>query len=392
MAVFFLPVLAMLAAFGPLSIDMYLPSLPAIGRELGASAGGVQLTLSAFFVGFGIGQLLYGPLSDRYGRRPMLLIGVSVYLAASAGAALAPDIAALALARFLQALGGGAATVIARASVRDRHSGAEAARMLSTLMLIMAAAPLLAPSLGAQLLLVADWRAIFLILAGWGALALLAVVFLLPETRPPEARIRAGLGSIFVNYARLVSERRTLGCALASGGAFAGMFAYISGTPFVFMEVFGVSPRTYGLLFAVHILAIMAGAWTNRRLVGRFGTAGMMTWGTRLLLAAGLALAAVVLLLPGSLAAIVAALLCFMYALNLIAANTIVIATADKAEFAGTVIALIGAGHFALGALSGLAVGQFHDGTALPLGLTVAACGLVSFSAHRWLVRAPGAD
>ena len=282
--------------------------------------------------------------------------------------------------------------MIARASVRDRHSGAEAARMLSTLMLIMAAAPLLAPSLGAQVLLFADWRAIFLILAGWGALALLAVLFLLPETRPPEARIRAGLGSIFVNYARLVSERRTLGCALASGGAFAGMFAYISGTPFVFMEVFGVSPQTYGLLFAIHILAIMAGAWTNRRLVGRVGPAGMMTAGTRLLLAAGLALVLVVLLLPGSLAAIVAALLCFMFALNLIAANTIVIATADKAELAGTVIALIGAGHFALGTLSGLAVGQFHDGTALPLALTVAVCGLVSFSAHRWLVRAPEAD
>ena len=392
MAAFFLPVLAMLAAFGPLSIDMYLPSLPAIGREFGASAGYVQLTLSAFFVGFGIGQLLYGPLSDRYGRRPMLLFGVSVYLAASAGAAFAPDIGALTAARFFQALGGGAATVIARASVRDRHSGAEAARMLSTLMLIMGAAPLLAPSLGAQVLQFADWRAIFLLLAGWGALALLAVAFLLPETRPAELRVRSGLGSIFVNYARLVSERQTLGCALASGGAFAGMFAYISGTPFVFMEVFGLSPRTYGLLFAVHVVAIMAGAFTNRRLVGRFGPAGMMARGTRLLLAAGLTLILAVLLLPGSLAAIVAALLCFMFALNLIAANTIVIATADKPELAGTVIALIGAGHFALGTLSGLAVGQFHDGTALPLALTVAACGLVSFSAHRWLVRVSPGD
>ena len=392
MAAFFLPVLAMLAAFGPLSIDMYLPSLPAIGREFDASAGDVQFTLSAFFVGFGIGQLLYGPLSDRYGRRPMLLFGVSVYLAASVGAAFAPDIGALAAARFLQALGGGAATVIARACVRDRHSGAEAARMLSTLMLIMGAAPLLAPSLGAQILLFADWRGIFLVLAAWGVLALLAVLLLLPETRPAEARIRMGLGSIFVNYARLVTERRTFGCALASGGAFAGMFAYISGTPFVFMEVFGVSPQTYGLLFAIHIVAIMAGAFTNRRLVARFGPAGMMARGTHLLLAAGAALVLVVLLLPGSLAAIVAALMGFMFALNLIAANAIVIATADKAEIAGTVIALIGAGHFALGTLSSLAVGQFHDGTALPLALTVAACGLVSFSARHWLVQTREAD
>ncbi len=387
MAAFFLPVLAILAAFGPLSIDMYLPGLPAIGREYSASPGDVQLTLSAFFAGFGIGQLLYGPLSDRYGRRPMLLFGVSVYLAASAGAAFAPDIGALTAARFLQALGGGAATVVARACVRDRHSGAEAARMLSTLMLVMGAAPLLAPSLGAQVLHFAGWRAIFLLLAGWGALALLAVIFLLPETRPAEARSGAGLGSIFFSYTRLVSERRTLGCALASGGAFAGMFAYISGSPFVFMEAFGVSPRTYGLLFAVHVLAIMGGAWTNRRLVGRFGPAGMMARGAGLALAAGMALVLAVLLLPGSFAAIVAALLCFMFALNLIAANAIVIATADKPELAGTVIALIGAGHFALGVLSGLAVGQFHDGTALPLALTVAACGLISFSACRWLVR-----
>ena len=388
----FLPVLAVLAAFGPLSIDMYLPSLPTIGRELQAPPGDVQLTLGAFFVGFGAGQLLYGPLSDRHGRRPMLLFGVSVYLAASVAAALAPDIDSLIAARFFQALGGGAATVIARAAVRDRHSGAEAARMLSTLTLIMGLAPLLAPIIGAQLLQFWGWRTIFHILAGWGLLALLAVIFLLPETRPAETRSRAGFGALFRNYGRLLAERRTLGCALASGGAFAGMFAYISGTPFVFMEVFGVSPEAYGYLFAVHIAAIMGGAIANRRLVARFGPAALMTAGANLLPLAGLALIAVALLLPQSLAGIVAALFCFMFALNLIAANAIVIATADKAHLAGTVIALIGAGHFALGALAGLAVGQFHDGTALPLALTVAACGLTSFAANRWLVAARRAD
>ena len=205
-------------------------------------------------------------------------------------------------------------------------------------------------------------------------------------------RLRAGLGPIFLNYGRLVCERRILGCALASGGAFAGMFAYISGTPFVFMEVHGISPEAYGLLFAVHIAAIMGGAVCNRRLVGRFGPAAMMGRGARLLAAAGLALVVLALVLPGSLAAIVAALFCYMFALNLIAANAIVIATADKPDVAGTVIALIGAGHFALGTVSGLAVGQLHDGSALPLALTVAACGLVSLSAERCLVRRPEAD
>ena len=381
----FLPVLAVLAAFGPLSIDMYLPSLPAIGRELGAGPGHVQLTLSMFFVGACIGQLTYGPLSDRYGRKPMLLIGVSTYVAASAVLATAGDIGTMVVGRFLQALGGGAATVIARAAARDRFEGIEAARALSTLMLIMGAAPLLAPSLGALILKFADWRAIFWVLAAYGALALLAVVLLLPETRPRELRPRTGLWRVFRNYGEVLSDPVAATCAVASAGAFAGMFAYISGTPFVYIELFGLDPETYGLLFALNVVAIMGGAWANRRLVAGIGVGRMMTVGVCIVSGSGLALVAAVLLLPGSLAAVIVLLFCFLSGLNLISANAIVCATADRPALAGTTIAFIGAAHFGLGSLAGLAVGQAHDGTALPMAATMAVCGLTALAAERRL-------
>ena len=381
----FLPVLAVLAAFGPLSIDMYLPSLPAIGRELGAGPGQVQLTLSMFFVGACIGQLTYGPLSDRYGRKPMLVIGVSTYVAASAVLAMAGDIGTMVVGRFLQALGGGAATVIARAAARDRFEGIEAARALSTLMLIMGAAPLLAPSLGALILKFADWRAIFWVLAAYGALALLAVVLLLPETRPRELRPRTGLWRVFRNYGEVLSDPVAATCAVASAGAFAGMFAYISGTPFVYIELFGLDPETYGLLFALNVVAIMGGAWANWRLVADIGVGRMMTAGVCIVSGSGLALVAAVLLLPASLAAVIVLLFCFLSGLNLISANAIVCATADRPALAGTTIAFIGAAHFGVGSLAGLAVGQAHDGTALPMAATMAVCGLTALAAERRL-------
>ena len=275
--------------------------------------------------------------------------------------------------------------MIARAAARDRFEGVEAARALSTLMLIMGAAPLLAPSLGALILKFADWRAIFWVLAAYGVLALLAVVLLLPETRPPELRPRTGFWRVFRNYGEVLSDPVPATCAMASAGAFAGMFAYISGTPFVYIELFGLDPETYGLLFALNVVAIMGGAWVNRRLVAGIGVGRMMTVGACVVSGSGLALAAATLLLPGSLAAIIVLLFCFLSGLNLISANAIVCATEDRPTLAGTTIAFIGAAHFGLGSLAGLAVGQAHDGTALPMAATMAACGLVALAAERRL-------
>ena len=227
--------LSALVAFGPLSIDMYLPSLPAIAADLGASDAQVQRSISGFLVGFCVGMLFYGPLSDRFGRRPVLLAGIALYLFSSLACALADSAGQLVLLRVLQALGGGAASVLARAMVRDLYPLGEAARMLALMHMVTMLAPLAAPLLGGYLMLWAGWRALFVVLALFAGLCLLAV-WRVAESHPPGAAA-PGPG---LAYGRLLGDRRALGYVLCMGLAFAGMFAYISAAPFVFIEHFGV--------------------------------------------------------------------------------------------------------------------------------------------------------
>lgn len=377
-------ILGLLTAFGPMSIDMYLPSLPRIAEELAATPGDVQLTLSAFFVGTAVGQLLYGPLSDRFGRRPMLLGGITLYIATSALCALSTTIEALIAFRFLHALGSGAGMVIARAVVRDLFDTEGAARALSLMMLVMGVAPMFAPLVGGQILATFGWRAIFWLLTGFGVLCLLAVLIRLPESNPPERRMRAGFRALIGGFGDILGNRMALGCILSGGFAFAGMFAYISGTPFVYIQYFGVPAEYYGFLFGLNIFGMMLWAALNARLVARRGAVGMMRVGVvQLFLGGGL------LLIAGitggfGLLGIVVPLFIYMSALNPVAANALARASEPFPRQAGSTAALFGSVQFLLGAVAGTAVGQFHDGTPLPMAMVIAACGLFALLAYFW--------
>lgn len=381
-----IPLLGALAAFGAMSVDMYLPGLPAIARDLNASAADVQLTLSAFFIGFAIGQLIYGPVSDRFGRRPVLLGGIVFYVATSVVCAIAWDVDILIAARFLHALGAGAAGVVVRSVVRDKFSGDLAARAYSLMMIVMLLAPLLAPIFGGQVLQFFGWRAIFWFLTVFGALCFVAVIFMLPESNPVERRVQTSLMGMMGAYLTVARNKRTLGCILTSVSAFAGLFAYISGSPFVYIELFQVPAEYYGFLFGMTALGLMIGSFINSRLVVRFGARRMMRAGVTTAAVSSLLVLAVGWSGLGGLVLLVATLVMFVASLSFIASNAIALAVDPFPRQAGTVNALMGFLQFSFGAIAGVAVGQFHDGTALPMVAVIAVCGVVAFIGDRLLV------
>ncbi len=379
-------VLGALTAFAPLSIDMYLPAFPALEAHFATTPGAVQATLAAFFVGLALGQSVHGPLADRLGRRLPMVVGIAVYVAASIAAIFAPDIETLTLLRFVQALGGCAGIVIARAMVRDLFDERNSARVFSLLMLVMGVAPILAPMAGGQLLAIADWRWIFVVLALFGAGCLAAVFLMLPETLPPERRQRGGIRPILAAYGQLLRDPVFMGFALASGLLMAGMFAYITGSPLVFITLYGVSPQDYGLLFGLNALGLIAASQINVHLLRRFE--GRRILGTALAanVVAALVLAAIATLGTSHLLAILVPLFLTISSLGFVTANAMAAAMSRAGARAGIASALIGVLQFTLGAVGGGLVSAFDDGTAAPMGLTIAGLGLAGAGAHR-LVR-----
>ena len=380
-------VLGLLSTFAPISIDMYLPSLPAIGRALFASAGGVQLTLSAFFVGFAVGQLFWGPLSDKYGRRPMLIAGVILYIVTSALCAISANIETLIAFRALQAFGGGAGTVIARAIVRDHFDTDHGARVMSYMMLVTALAPLCAPVIGGYVLQWFGWRTIFWILAGFGSVCLAILLVALPESNPSERRSTATLWRVFAGYAGVFKDFRVVACLLTGGFAFAGMFAYISGTPFVYIEFFGVPPEAYGYLFGLNIVSLMISAYINGKLVTKFGTKRLVAFGAGQAACSGVALLYLAWSGTGGLVGIVIPLIFYISAISFVTANAIALAVEGYPLKAGTVAAVFGASQFGFGAIAGTAVGQLYDGTPIPMAAIIAACGVISLMSSWLLMR-----
>lgn len=378
-------ILGALSAFSPMSIDMYLPSLPALQREFTASTAAVQMTLSAFFLGLALGQALYGPLADRHGRRPPLLAGIALYVAASAGCALASSVEALVALRFLQAMGGCAGVVIARAVVRDLFDPQAAARMLSLLMLVMGVAPILAPLAGGAILVWAGWRWIFAALALFGLACLMAAAAGLPETRPAHT-VRAGLRESLSIFAGLARDRRFLGPALTGGMAQAGMFAYISGSPFVFIQLYGVPEQHYGWLFGLNALGIIGGSQVNRWLLHRHPAGAILRTANGVTAACGLALLAAAWSGAGGLAVLLVPLFGFVASLGFTYANAAALAMAPFPDRAGSASALLGTVQFGIAAVAGSAVGHLHDGTALPMAAVIAACGLLALAARLWLM------
>src|SRR3954471_10991449 len=272
-------VLGLVNAIGPLSVDMYLPAFPEIARDLATSAAEVQLTLTACVAGLAVGQLVIGPLSDRLGRRAPLIAAMSTYAVASLLCALAPSVVVLMALRFVQGLAGAGGVVIARAVVRDLHSGAAAVRLFSSLMLVTGLAPILAPLAGGAILGIASWRGIFVTLTVLSGLIALIVALGLRETLPPERRSDHGLGTTLAIMRDLLRDRWFVGHGLAGGLGFGALFAYISGSSFVLQGVYGVSPQLYSVLFAMNGLGLIAGSQVNARLVGRFGPGRLLRAG-----------------------------------------------------------------------------------------------------------------
>ncbi|MET1074644.1 MAG: multidrug effflux MFS transporter, partial [Umezawaea sp.] len=383
-------VLGGLTAFGPLSLDMYLPALPRIADDLHAADATVQLTLTSFIVGLALGQLVLGPLSDSLGRRRPLVAGLSLYVVGSLLCAISPTSGVLIAARALQALGAAAGLVIARATVRDLFSGIAMTRFFSTLMLVNGLAPILAPVIGGQLLNWTSWRGVFYALAGFGALLLIVVALLLPESLPPSLRSPARLGSALRTYGRLLAERSFIGYALASGLVFAAMFAYIAGSSFALQNVYGLSPQGFSLVFGLNGVGIMIAGGVNRRLVGRFSEHALLFSGLVLAAVGGLGVLAAVLLGLG-LVGLLVPLFLLVSAVGIVLPNATSLALAEQAKAAGSASALLGVLQFVIG--GGLAtplVGLGGPGTALPMAMVIAGFAVLALLVSVLLNR-PGA-
>ncbi|MEU3856115.1 multidrug effflux MFS transporter [Streptomyces sp. NPDC028722] len=374
-------VLGGLTATPPLAMDMYLPSLPEVTRSLHAPAATVQLTLTACLAGMALGQLVVGPMSDRWGRRRPLLAGLAVYVLATALCAFAPNVETLVAFRLAQGLAGAAGIVIARAVVRDLYDGVAMARFFSTLMLISGVAPIVAPLIGGQILRVTDWRGVFAVLTVVGALLAAVVRWRLPETLPPADRHGGGTGQALRAMRGLLADLPFTGYTLAGGFAFAALFAYISASPFVIQEIYGASPQTFSLLFGVNSVGLMiAGQINGKVLVGRVSLDKVLATGLAIIV---LAATALLLMATGTfgdvgLAPVSAALFVLMSAMGITLPNAQSLALLRTRHAAGSASALLGTTSFLVGAVASPLVGIAGEHTAVPMAIVQLAGALVA--------------
>ena len=386
-----LAVLALLSAFTPLSIDMYLPALPVIAVDLRSSAGDIQLTLSAFMIAFGVGQIFYGPAGDRFGRRPVILIGLLIYVLTSIGCAFAAAAGHLIALRFLQGLAACGGVVLARTMVRDLAEKDHAARAMSLMMACTSIAPMLAPVIGGQVMWFAGWRAIFWVLASAGVIAFVVAWFQLPETLKPEYRQPLVFTQILKRFGELLTTRTFVGYALTSSFMFAALFSYISGSPFVFIERYGISPRLYGVVFGGMVIFMTIGSLFNARFVRLLGAGRILR------------VAVIVPAVSGAAAMVMGwiearygtiglwpFLVCMVFqiaTLSLIAPNSTAMAMQRYPHMAGTASSLMGVMTFGAGAIFGAIVGQTFDSTIAPMTTAMGIAGILCLISHRTLVR-----
>ncbi|WP_433088982.1 multidrug effflux MFS transporter [Dactylosporangium sp. CA-052675] len=378
-------VLGSLSGFAPLTIDMYLPALPGMARDLHTSVPMVQLSLTVFVIGLALGQVLVGPLSDTWGRRRPLLGGLLVYVAGSLCCAAAPNAGLLVGARALQSLGAAAGIVLARASVRDLFEGPAMTRFFSTIMLVNGLAPILAPVAGGQLLRLAGWRVLFVVLAGVGVVLLVAVLAGLPESLPPERRRPAHLGGTLRSMAGLLTDRAYLRYVLAAALMFAAVFAYISGSSFVLQNAYGLSAQQFSLVFGANGLGIVLLAQVNGWLVGRGHTAHALL---RAALAVAVTAAAGVLLSTATHAPLPVVLVCLFAVvsmLGVVLADATSLALGPHAATAGAASSLQGLLQFLVGGIAASAMGLAGPGSALAMGVTMFTCAASALATLRLL-------
>ncbi|MCB5186870.1 Bcr/CflA family multidrug efflux MFS transporter [Methylobacillus caricis] len=378
--------LGALTGLAPLSIDMYLPGFPAIEKSLLARAGSAELTLASYFIGLALGQLFYGPFSDRFGRRRPLMVGLVIYIAASVGCAFAGSIPELIFWRFLQALGGCAGMVVTMAIIRDRCSANDAARALSMLILIMGIAPILAPLVGGWIVTTLDWRALFITLAVAGTLGLLAVYFRLEETHDTSKEPPLVFSQVLLNYGRLLVDRKFIGYTLSGGLARAGMFAYIAGSPFVFIEYYQIPAQHYGWIFGSNAAGLILFSQINAWRLKNHDVTVLLSRALWLPAAIGVLLLISSLTGHITLPLLLVGIFCFVASIGYIGPNSSAATLATHGQNAGTASALMGSLQFCLATIAGFMVNLLHDGTTFPMAMVMAGCGIGAWGMHRWLI------
>ncbi|MBK5103537.1 MAG: multidrug effflux MFS transporter [Burkholderiales bacterium] len=386
----FVAILMVMIALLPLSTDLYLASLPALSRYFNSSISRVQLTLSVFVAGFALSQLVLGPLSDRYGRRPVVLACCGIYVAAGLACMLADSMATLLAARFFQAIGACGGTVVGRAIVRDTYGAGGTARMLGYIHAGVALAPILGPTLGGSLETWFGWRANFALLAGIGSALLAAAWLLLAETNLQRDPRATDAGPMLANYRKLLGDRRFVGYVLCLSCGYAGIFAFLSGASFIMIPVLGLSPQRFGVFYGITVLGYIIGTMSAGRLSLKFGVDRMLKYGTPLALASGSAMLALALAGVQNLAALLVPMFFYLIAAGINLPNAMAGAIGPFPKMAGMASALMGFIQMSLGAGVGYAVGKLHDGSTVPMSAAIAAAGWGVFLVYWGLVRGYG--
>src|SRR5215470_10947318 len=374
-----------ISAFASLSIDTYLPALPSLEHVFSATSTQVQLTLASFFVAFAMGQVVYGPIIDRFGRKRPLCAALLLYATASAGCALAGSIGTLVMMRFVQALGACAGGVIARAIVRDCFDAHETARIFSLLILVTGLSPMLAPILGGYVFVLFGWRAIFWLLSLVGMIFFAGVLFRLPETFHVDANATLKLREILTGYGLLVNPHY-MGYALAGAFCVAGMFAYIAGSPFIFIELFHIMPSHFGWIFGMNAFGFVVASQFNARLVPQYGPATLLKIANRVQTIAGVVLLTAALTGAANMIGIMVPLFVYIACIGFILPNSTALAMAPFRASAGMASALLGTVQFTLGAAASTIIGMLHNQTPIPMSGVIAVCGMTSFGFYRKLI------
>ena len=367
-------VLGLLAAVGPFAIDMYLPALPTIASDLNATTAATQMTLMAFFIAFGICQIIYGPVSDMIGRKPPLYFGLVLFTIGSAGCAMAGSIEWLIAFRFIQGIGASSVMVIPRAIIRDLHTGIEATRLMSLVMLVLSVSPILAPLTGSALIVPFGWRAVFVAVTIVAVLGIILVMVCLPETRPPEERISVSLGSVFGGFGQLLRHGRFLGLTFIGALGMSSFFAFLASSSFIYIDHFGLTPTQYSIAFSANAAGFIGASQATAMLGSRFGMARVVTVATFLHAAFAVILLALTLMGLTGLPVLIGLLFVAFACLGLVIPSVMVLALDDHGTIAGMASALGGTLQMVTGGAMIVLVSLFFDGTALPMVTAIALC------------------
>lgn len=369
-------VLGLLSAVGPFAIDMYLPALPSIATSLDASTAATQMTLTAFFLAFGVCQIVYGPLSDMVGRKPPLYFGVSLFIAGSIGCGLAPTIEWLIAFRFVQGLGASALMVIPRAIIRDLHTGVEATRLMALVMLVFSVSPILAPLTGSALIVPFGWRAVFVAVTVAAVAGLVLLATLLPETRPAQDRIKVSVGGVLNGFGQLFRDWHFLGLTLIGGLGMASFFAFLASSSFIYIDHYGLTPTQYSLAFSVNAISFIGASQFAAAIGGRFGMGRMVIGAVAMFALFAVILFGLTIAGHDSLLTLIALLFAANAFLGLVIPSTMVLALEDHGPIAGVASALGGTLQMVTGGIVIAIVSMFFDGTSLPMVTTIALCAV----------------